>query len=156
MSESVPPELVALGNAIKRVRKRRKKSQRQIAEASGIHLTTFKEIENATVDRVRRPGTLENIASALSVTLEYLKDLANNRVTLEEPDDPVVRILKDMRKEFNGKFSSLEEHMEKINADRVRQHADLLQRVDALHRLIRSPEVNIDLSRYHGQNLPED
>lgn len=156
MSENVPPELVALGNAIKRVRRRRKKSQREIAEASGMHLTTFKEIENATVDRARRPGTLENIASALSVTLEYLKDLADNRVTLEELDDPVLLILKDMRKEFNGKFNSLEEHMEKINADRVRQHADLLQRFDALRRLIRSPEVNIDLSGYHRQNLPED
>lgn len=156
MSEDVPPELVKLGMAIKRVRKRRRLSQQDLATASGMRLTTFKEIENATVNRSRRPGTLEGIAAALGTTLEYLNDLANNRVRLEELEDPVVRMLMNMREEFNGKLDSLEKHLGRIDVGQAQQHEDLIRRFDALHRLINSLEVNIDPGEYrHGQDLPE-
>jgi transcriptional regulator with XRE-family HTH domain len=157
VSEGVPPELVALGMAIKRVRQHRGKSQQDLAEASGVRLTTLKEIENATIDRDRRRGTLEKIAAALGVTPEYLYDLANKRVTLEELEDPIMRILRDIRTEFSGKLDALEEHLQRTDADRTRQHADLVRQFDVLHRLINSAEINIDLGGYrHGEGAPEE
>jgi transcriptional regulator with XRE-family HTH domain len=152
VSEDVPPEL---GNAIKRLRQHRGQTQLGLAKATGVRLTTLKEIENATVVRDRRPGTLEKIAAALGVTVEDLQDLADDRVTLKKFEDPVMLMLRDIRKEFGEKLDSLEEHLGRIDADRLQQYKDLVRRFDVLHHRINSPEVNIDLDGYrHGQDSP--
>jgi transcriptional regulator with XRE-family HTH domain len=146
VSEDVPPELVALGAAIKRVRRRRKKTQKELAEASEVHLTTLKEIENATINRERRRETFDDIARALGVTLGYLYDLANNRATLDELDDPMMRMLREIREEFDGKLDALEKILRQADADRTRQYDDLARRFDALH-----PGVNVHLDEHrHG------
>jgi transcriptional regulator with XRE-family HTH domain len=151
VSEDVPPELVALGAAIRRVRRRRKMTREELAEASDVHLTTLKEIENATISRERRPETFPDIADALGVTLEYLYDLANNRATLDKIEDPTRRMLREIRQEFGEKFSVLEELLRQADADRTRQYNDLAGRFDALH-----PEVNVHIGGHeHGEDTPE-
>jgi transcriptional regulator with XRE-family HTH domain len=165
VSEGVPPDPVALGMAIRLVRRRLKKPQRVVAEASGIHLTTFKEIEKGIVSRDRRPGTLEGIAATLGVTLEQLYELANNPVTPKALEDPTLQMLEEigekldalegMREEIGEKFSALEKHLGKIDAYQMRQHDDLVQRIDVLYRHVNPPKVKIDLSDYrHSQDAP--
>jgi hypothetical protein len=82
------------------------------------------------------------------VTLGYLYDLANNRATLDELDDPMMRMLREIREEFDGKLDALEKILRQADADRTRQYDDLARRFDALH-----PGVNVHLDEHrHGED----
>jgi transcriptional regulator with XRE-family HTH domain len=171
VSENVPPDLEAvdneiqrlrtLGNEIGRLRDLRGLSQVRLEEESGISRSVIKELEGAIKRKRRARGTLEKVSVALGMPHEYLDDILNGRRTPEVPtpgvpENPVMRMLGDMREEFGEKFSALEEHLGKIGADLVREHRDLAQRFDALYQRINSPEVTIDLGEHrHDQDAPD-
>jgi len=166
VSENVPPDLEAvdneiqrlrtLGNAIEVLRGLRGLSQVRLEEESGISRSVIKELEGGIKRKRRARGTLEKISVALGMPHEYLDDILNGRRTPEVPEDPVMRMLEDMREEFGEKFSALEEHLGKIGADLVREHHDLAERFDALYQRINSPEVTIDLGEHrHDQDAPD-
>jgi len=172
VSENVPPDLQAvdneiqrlrtLGNEIMRLRDLRGLSQVRLEEESGISRSVIKELEGGIKRKRRARGTLEKISVALGMPREYLDEIMDGRrmpevSTPKVPKDQVMRMIEDMREEFSGRFSTLEEHLGKIGADQARQYDDLVKRIDVLYRRANPSEVSIDLGEYrHGQDAPEE
>lgn len=73
---SQTPELVALGAAVRRLRKERQLTQEELAHASGVHISYVGAIERGQ----NNPAwlTLVKLARALDVTVQQLATEAAN------------------------------------------------------------------------------
>lgn len=74
-----PKSQVALGNAVRSIRRREGLSQEELASRAGIHLTWVSHIESGR----RNPGwsTVARVASALGVTMVELAAAAERLET---------------------------------------------------------------------------
>jgi Zn-dependent peptidase ImmA (M78 family)/DNA-binding XRE family transcriptional regulator len=68
--EGVEMEMTIVAQNLRRLRNGRKKTQKEIADASGISLPAYKKLENASTHP--RVATLEKVAKALGVRIQEL------------------------------------------------------------------------------------
>ena len=61
-----------VGENIKRIRKEKKLSQRQLADLSGISQSAISDIENPAVTKLPNIDTIQKLASALRVSIDEL------------------------------------------------------------------------------------
>lgn len=61
-----------VGENIKRIRKEKKLSQRQLADLSGISQSAISDIENPAVTKLPNIDTIQKLAAALRVSIDEL------------------------------------------------------------------------------------
>jgi transcriptional regulator with XRE-family HTH domain len=103
----------AVARVIDERMRQRQLTQQQVASAAQVALTTFRELQNNTNPRRRRPQTLEAVAVALGLPSRYLSEVLHGVA----PNDPA-----DAKSIDGGPA---------IDALRA-ELADLRQRVEAL------------------------
>lgn len=65
-----------VGENIKRIRKEKRLSQRQLADLSGISQSAISDIENPAVTKLPNIDTIQKLASALHVSIDELTGAA--------------------------------------------------------------------------------